>query len=328
MASPHDLPTELHSTYHEMLDPGASGTITVDRQFAYVPLASAAAETRTLARPTRHGIYCYLNFTTDGGDITLTVTGGINEDGDTTFTFSDAGQFLLLVSASDGTTYYWRKVSDYAAGVLTPTEAGFLEDVTAGTGAASKAVVLDANGSVTLPSGGELALDGNTLATEAGTGITAGTGTVYESSVLKVGGVIFTNILIDLTGLHSEATDLDIIGVDGSSNPAHIGRITAARNGTILGGVMRCLEAPAGGDPNIALYSATESTGVEDALISSLTETLLFDPDADWTIDMDRSLAAVPAANEYLYLVQGDATGTDADYTAGKFLITLYGYDA
>jgi hypothetical protein len=164
------------------------------------------------------------------------------------------------------------------------------------------------------------------LATEAGTGITAGTGTVYKSSVQKVGGIIVTRILIDLTGLHSEATDLDIIGVDGSTNPAHLGRITAARNGTILGGVMRCLEVPAGGDPNIALYSATEATGVEDALISSLNETVIFDPAADWTIDMSRSITAVPAANEYLYLVQGDAVGTDADYTAGKFLIELYGY--
>lgn len=169
-------------------------------------------------------------------------------------------------------------------------------------------------------------VSGAVLATEAGTGITAGTGTVYESSVTREGGIITTQILIDITGLHSEATDLDIIGVDGSSNPAHIGQITAAKNGTILGGIMRCLEVPTGGDPNIALYSADEATGTEDSLITALTETALFDPDADWTIDMSRSLTAVPAANEYLYLVQGDATGTDADYTAGKFLITLYGY--
>jgi hypothetical protein len=53
---------------------------------------------------------------------------------------------------------------------------------------------------------------------------------------------------------------------------------------------------------------------------------VIFDPAADWTIDMSRSITAVPAANEYLYLVQGDAVGTDADYTAGKFLIELYGY--
>lgn len=160
-----------------------------------------------------------------------------------------------------------------------------------------------------------------------GAGVTAGTGTVYRSSVRKDGGIIETRILIDLTGLHSEAVDGDIIGVDASTNPAHIGQITAERNGTILGGIMRCLEVPAGGDPNISLYAANEATGKESDAISGLVETAIFDPAADWTIDMARSITAMPGDGQYLYLVQGDATGTDADYTAGKFLITLYGYD-
>lgn len=188
---------------------------------------------------------------------------------------------------------------------------------------------LTLGGTLVTPSAAELnVLDGQTFAVEAGTGITAGTGTVYRSSVVKIGNIIRSSILIDLTGLNSKNTDLDIIGVDGSANPAHIGQITAARNGTILGGIMRCLEVPAGGDPNIALYSATEGTGVEDGGIGALTETALFDPNADWTIDMSRSLTGIPAADEYLYLVQGDATGTDATYTAGKFLIEFYGYNA
>lgn len=164
------------------------------------------------------------------------------------------------------------------------------------------------------------------LTTQAGAGITAGTGTIYKSSVFAIGGIYHTRILIDLTGLHSEATDLDIIGVDASASAAHIGQITARDCGTILGGIMRCLEVPAGGDPNIALYAATVGTGVEDGGIAALTETLIFDPAADWTIDMARSITGIPADGAYLYLVQGDATGTDADYTAGKFLIEFYGY--
>jgi hypothetical protein len=162
----------------------------------------------------------------------------------------------------------------------------------------------------------------------AGAGVTAGTGTVYRTSVKKHGGIIETQILVDLTGLHSEATDLDIIGVDGSTAGAHIGQITAKRNGTILGGVVRCLEVPAGGDPNIAFYYADEATGAEDSLITALTnDAVMFDPAADWTIDMSRSITGIPGDGKYLYMVQGDAVGTDADYTAGKFLITLYGYE-
>jgi hypothetical protein len=189
-------------------------------------------------------------------------------------------------------------------------------------------ITVEAGGEIEIQDGATLNLEALTLDTEAGAGVTAGTGTVYRTSVIREGGIIVTRILIDLTGLHSEAADGDIIGVDGSANPAHIGQITAAQNGTILGGIMRCLEVPAGGDPNIALYSAAEGTGVEDGAIGSLTETVIFDPNADWTIDMSRSITGIPAADSYLYLVQGDATGTDADYTAGKFLIELYGYEA
>ena len=112
-----------------------------------------------------------------------------------------------------------------------------------------------------ISSAGFASLDANTLATEAGTGITGGTGTIYRSSVIREGGIIRTSILIDLTGLRSTASG-DIIGVDGTSNVCHIGQITAARNGTILAGRMTCFEAPSGGDPDINVHSATEGTGV------------------------------------------------------------------
>jgi len=57
---------------------------------------------------------------------------------------------------------------------------------------------------------------------DAGTGITAGTGTIYRSSVAKVGGIIQTKILIDLTGLDSDATLGDIIGKSGKIGRAHV----------------------------------------------------------------------------------------------------------
>jgi hypothetical protein len=54
-------------------------------------------------------------------------------------------------------------------------------------------------------SSGFASLDANTMAVEAGTGITTGSGTLYRSSVQRVGGIITTRILIDLTGLRSTA---------------------------------------------------------------------------------------------------------------------------
>jgi len=160
---------------------------------------------------------------------------------------------------------------------------------------------------------------------DPGTGISSGTGTVFKSSVQRVGGIIKTSLLIDLTGLASSTTDLDIIGV--GAGAAYLGQITAAKNGTILTGRMTCLEVPAGGADDVDLYSATEATGVFDAGIGTLAETALVTAGAAWTLGLTKGLSAIPAANQYLYLCGGEA-GTAATYTAGKFLIELEGYEA
>ena len=173
-------------------------------------------------------------------------------------------------------------------------------------------------------SSGFASLDANTMAVEAGTGITTGSGTIYRSSVQRVGGIITTRILIDLTGLRSTG-GADIIGVNGTALVCHIGQITAATNGTILTGSMECFEAPAGGDPDINIHSATEGTGVEDGAISGLAETLLVNA-GDATLGSKVYFTGFPAADEFLYLTTGAAT--DADYTAGKLFIQLMGYEA
>jgi hypothetical protein len=160
---------------------------------------------------------------------------------------------------------------------------------------------------------------------DPGTGISSGTGTVFKSSVQRVGGIIKTSLLIDLTGLASSTTDLDIIGV--GAGAAYLGQITAAKNGTILTGRMTCLEVPAGGADDVDLYSATEATGVFDAGIGTLAETALVTAAGAWTLGLTKGLSAIPAANQYLYLCGGEA-GTAATYTAGKFLIQLEGYEA
>jgi hypothetical protein len=165
------------------------------------------------------------------------------------------------------------------------------------------------------------------LTTGAGTGVTAGTGTVYETSVLQAGNIITTDIILDLTGLDSVATDNDIIGV--GAGAAHLGQITAAQNGTIFGGQMVCLETPAGGEVDFNLWSADEATGVLGALITGLTgELTVVDRAGDWAAGDIRSIGAVvPAANQYLYLAVGtSSTPTAGTYTAGKYLIRLFGY--
>ena len=150
-----------------------------------------------------------------------------------------------------------------------------------------------------------------------------GTGTIYKSSVIHQGDLVITRIFVDLTGTNCGNTSSDIIGEDGTSDPCHIGQITAAQNGTIFFGQMRCVETPAGGDTDIDLYAADESTGVEDDAITGLTETQIVNGGTHTAGDVDL-IASSPTADQYLYLV--GQSGGDATYTAGQFLIELYGY--
>ena len=195
------------------------------------------------------------------------------------------------------------------------------------TGAITDNTTIDSSGNIsgggTLSVTGRSTLTGNTIATTAGTGITTGTGTVYQAGVIKIGEVFHTTILIDLTGLASSGSG-DIIGKDSTAN-SHIGQITAAVNGTVLGGKLTCLEAPAGGDPDINLWYADEATGTEDAAVTGLTNQVQICNSGDLALNSVVSLATV-AADKYLYMATGAAT--NADYTAGKLLIEFWGYTA
>ena len=208
------------------------------------------------------------------------------------------------------------------------SENGFAQITkTAATGAITENTTIDSSGNVsaggTLSVTGRSTLTGNTIATTAGTGITTGTGTVYQAGVIKIGEVFHTTILIDLTGLASSGSG-DIIGKAATAN-SHIGQITAAVNGTVLGGKLTCLEAPAGGDPDINLWYADEATGTEDAAVTSLTNQVQICDSGDLALNSVVSLATV-AADKYLYMATGAAT--NADYTAGKLLIEFWGYTA
>jgi len=147
----------------------------------------------------------------------------------------------------------------------------------------------------------------------------------YTSSVTTdpVTGVIHTKIYFDLTGAKSTTTDLDIIGNTGA---CHFGQITAAINGTITAGSVTCLETPATGVTDIDFYEASVATGAYDADASGLTNAgALLTKGGAWAASTaPTALTGLPTANYYLYVANG-AGGTVGTYTAGKFLIELWG---
>ena len=158
------------------------------------------------------------------------------------------------------------------------------------------------------------------------TGLSAGTGfgdaALFKSWTEQHGGVTKTTLLIDLTGIRSTAAN-DIIGDDGEAN-ATIGQYTKEVMGTLFAVHWSCLEAPAGGDPDINLAFADEATLAEDSALSAGTNngTILNNGDSSAGSDF-WAVTGFPAVNQYFYLVAGAAT--DADYTAGVIKIEFYG---
>ena len=147
----------------------------------------------------------------------------------------------------------------------------------------------------------------------------------YSTSVVREGGLVVTKIVVDLSTLIGSATDLDIIGESAAAS-CHWGQITTAVNGTLIGGSVTCLELPAGGADDIDFYSSNVSTGTQDVIITHAdlgTETALVTSGAAWASGTVKGMTSLPTANDYLYIVNGEAAG--GTYTAGKFLITFYG---
>jgi len=273
------------------------------------------------------GVHQNVNtYSVSGSNVTFTVAPPLNASVEfTIFSVSDLGSTAATqVSISDIGSYY---SSSAVEGALQEIGAKGLVAGTPILGTPASGTLTNCTG---LPiSTGVSGLGSGVAADLAinrtmtkGAGFT-GTGTVYKSSVMHQGDLIITRIFVDLTGTNCGGTAGDIIGDDGTSDPCHIGQITAAQNGTIFFGQMRCVETPAGGDTDIDLYAADEGTGVEDGAIGSLTETQIVNGGTHTAGDVDL-IAASPAADQYLYLV--GQSGGDATYTAGQFLIELYGY--
>lgn len=108
--SGHNALQDMAVASFEMVDPGDTETIQIDRWGAVVPVVTVAAETRTLAQPLRAGLMATVLLATDGGTLTLTVTGGYDQAGSTTVTLDDVADYITFYSIKSGTSFYWRVI--------------------------------------------------------------------------------------------------------------------------------------------------------------------------------------------------------------------------
>lgn len=238
-----------------------------------------------------------------------------------------AGQSAVFYC--DAALHWYVRAASITTGVATDAttaELNVLADVTPGTGAASKALVLDAGDDLTFPAAGVLTIGNIATAVEAAEHGAGAIGTAAAPQTFRwiEHGVIVTQTKIDLTGLASVADADDVIGL-AAGGAAYIGRNVVAANGVVFKAQLACLETPAGGDNDIDLKTSSSAAAAYDgdgAAFGSVFNS------GDWVAGTCRE-TLVPAltANDYFYLTAG--TGDVADtYTAGMFVLTTYGHPA
>jgi len=166
-----------------------------------------------------------------------------------------------------------------------------------------------------------------TVSSKAAAGQGAGTG--FTSNVQRISecnGHVVTDVLVDIAGATSVASDLDIIGL-AAGGQAWVTRVTNATTGLIYRVDMICAEVPVGGAIDIDLYSADEATGAYNGLVTDLTNQIaVVTSGGVWAAQVSSSQvtgANCPDADQYLYITSGAATA--GLYTAGKFVIRLFG---
>lgn len=152
----------------------------------------------------------------------------------------------------------------------------------------------------------------------------------YMAPVTKRGtledGSILTQIQVDLTGLACKGDAAnDVIGLS-AGGAAYIGRYVTSTCGILYRAEVICVETPTEG-------TATITTDIDIAFNSSAA--LAYDGAAGAAEFDVGGLAAgniytlealALTANDYIYLVEGDAAATTGVYSGGQIIIQLYGH--
>jgi len=154
-----------------------------------------------------------------------------------------------------------------------------------------------------------------------------------SSNVGMYNGEIITTIFVDLATsgktCTASATADHAIGVTGGG-AAYITQVTQAVNGIVYAAELICLEAPLGASTTVGLSSSSTASvtqGADATGNEKITEAVQSVGDRTQLNLADAANNPVHNAGitdtEYLYLYHGG--GAAGDYTAGRFLIRLYG---
>ena len=188
----------------------------------------------------------------------------------------------------------------------------------------------------------ELNKVGEKLTSTAGTAMASNIGTL---SRFRQGELITTDMTIDLAAAAGAAhsfgpsvsasagsnSTITIVGVSSSSGThanAQLMQVNATASaadaiGVFTGGELMCVEAPLGGGITLGIYHGTNASGSGENMLGGGTAVAALGAQVvgkSTAIDPDTDLD-----NKYLYMVHSGAA--DANYTAGKFILRLHGYN-
>ena len=202
---------------------------------------------------------------------------------------------------------------------------------------------LDVSGSSGVNIAGNLIINSET-ADAPGAGWSAG----VTSYVRRLNGEVVTTIFVDLGAASAivPATDGYAVG-PASGSASYLTKLTNAVNGVVTVISVACVETPASSgtavtDLNLHLNTASKNanaqvdTGTHAALLDGGDEDEGWDDGAAQGVEIEAQEVPTGATaigfsggtEWYLYLTAGDSDGNGSDtYNAGKFVITLYGWD-
>lgn len=110
MGSPHRDLQDSYAADHTIPDPGTGKSLEVTLDCFICNLVSTTTETRTLPAPAKEGLQGTICGKTVGGAITLTITGGYEQGGDTTLVFDTNGDWVKVESINVNGTVRWAVV--------------------------------------------------------------------------------------------------------------------------------------------------------------------------------------------------------------------------
>lgn len=286
--SAHRLPTWFLSATWKVSDPGASGTFNLQNKGRVAcPITTAGAEARTIPAPEIVGQEIIVYMDTDGGDATVTVTGG---SGITSFILDDAGDTVVMKSVAVAGTAKWvvvgaKGVAVAIVGVQTFSTGIVVNSVSGGGSTIAftdRMTTTDGVSSGTARVIGGLAYSNTAASTTIGN--TGGSETLFDLSysipanTLKAGTKVRVRYAgFGVTGIGSD-TFAHKLYIGGSSGTALITSATAvlATNGTFTGETeLICRTAGATGTAiSFGTYKQSSAEGtmtVKDDYVASTT---------------------------------------------------------